>query len=642
MTAYNPFGPPPEIYGYQTLWHSIGNYMARLEQYERSLPFFDEAVLKCPNDKKTLIDRGKVRGKICNFKGALEDINKAINLDPNDLVSLAERSEAVYLNCEFEDAIIQNYRLLPLRKKPDHFSMGIRKCSTAIQNCLGPVAGCPLRDYFLIIRKLAWLETFNAGKRVAFVAKNKKIRKPKRKRREKRKSVGEEHLDLNLQIKDSICSHESDNFVVPPLQQSFRFSPLQNYTTNIDNYMAETYLERMYREKVFVKELLNKPGISCPNQEGVKKLRTIAKDCYNTVYDKQEVLRTRKPFYHIKYQHAFITGSLKDRQEAELQLHQENTRKEAEKITARLQKALTSHNLTTVVDLAEKLKKYCDSKSKRLLPDKQIYLRKIYDVIRDAFYLVNRLNPEQPSWDQDKRILVSLGQPISKEPSKDSIISSYRVPLLDFTQQIQMFEDRLELAEDENEMLWYYHELARYNLMAKKYDVAKSFCTRCVLLAEKNNERQWYINATVLQMRICVKLMNKNDAILEANKGITMAKELHDKNLQKYLERCIHVISDLEFDDHTGRKQIEKRQQKILAMMQSEKIKSEFSHLFRIMSAQPDSRRMNIIPGMRAKKKETPISRLRSSKSIARETSVSIGGSSITGANFINLVQFHI
>ncbi|XP_050499660.1 outer dynein arm-docking complex subunit 4-like isoform X2 [Diabrotica virgifera virgifera] len=523
--------------------------------------------------------------------------------------------------------------------------MGIRKCSTAIENCLGPVAGCPLRDYFLIIRKLAWLETFHAEKRVPFVAKNKKIKKPKRKKREKRKerkSVCEEPCDLNLQIKDSLNSHQSNNFRVPPLQQSFGFSPLQNYTTNIDNYIAETYLERMYREKVFVKELPNKPGINCPNEEGVKKLKTIAKDCYNTVYDKQEVLRTRKPFYHIKYQQAFISGGLKDRQEAELQLHQENTRKEAEKITARLVKALLSNNLTTVIDLAEKLKKYCDSKSKRLLPDKQIYLSKIYDIVRDAFYLVNRLNPEQPSWDQDKRILVSLGQPVSRQPSKDSVISSYKVPLLDFGQQIQMFEDRLEVAEDDNEMLWYYHELARYNLLAKKYDVAKSFCTRCALLAEKNNEYHWYINATVLQMRICIKLLNKADAILEANKGITMAQQLQDKNLEKYLDRCIHVISDLEFDDHTGKKQIQKRQQKILAMMQSEKIKSEFSNLFRIMSAQPDSRRMNIIPGMRVKTKDTAMSRLRSSKSIARDTSVSIAGSSVTGANFISLVQFQI
>ncbi|XP_050499661.1 outer dynein arm-docking complex subunit 4-like [Diabrotica virgifera virgifera] len=599
--AFNPFGPT-EIYGYQTLWHTIGNYMARIEQYEKSLPFFDEAVLKCPNDKKTLIDRGKVRGKLCNFQGALEDINRAIKLDPKDLVSLAERSEAVYLSCEFEDAIIQNYRLLPLRQKPDHFSMGIRKCSTAIENCLGPVAGCPLRDYFLIIRKLAWLETFLAERRVAFVAKNKKIKKPKRKRREKKKTDGEETFDPTLQIKDSIYSHQSNNFRVPPLKQSYHFSPLQNYTTNIENYMAETYLERMYREKVFVKDILKKPGLNCPNQEGVKKLRTIAKDCYKTVYDKQEVLRTRKPFYNIKYQQAFISGNLKDRLEAELQLHQENTRKEAEKIVTRLEKALAADNLTAVVDLTEKLKKYCDSKSKRLLPDKQIYLSKIYDIIRDAFYRVNRLNPEQPRWHQDKRILVALGQPISREPSRDSVITSYRPPLLDFAQQIKMFEDRLEVAEDDSEMLWYYHELARYNLLAKKYEVAKSFCTRCILLAEKNNEYQWYINGTVLQMRICIKLMNKNDAIIEANKGIEMAKELHDKNLEKYLQRCILVISDLEFDDHTGRKQLQRRQEKILALMQSDKIKSEFSHLFRIMSAQPDSRRMNIIPGMGMKK----------------------------------------
>ncbi|XP_057652099.1 uncharacterized protein LOC130891396 [Diorhabda carinulata] len=643
--AANPFGPPPELYGYQTLWHSIGNYMARLEQYERSMPFFDEAVLKCPNDKKILVDRGKVLGKLCFFKRALEDINKAIDLDPDDLVSLAERSHAIYLSCEFEDAIVQNYRLLPLRKKPDHFSMGIRKCSIAIQNCLGDVAGCPLRDHFLIIRKLAWLENFNAGRRVAFVAKNKKIKKPKKMiRKQKKTDTGKEDVDEEMKIWDSLHSHELDKFAIPPLQKSFNFSPLQRYTTNIENYMAETYLERMYKEKVFLKELSDIPGIKCPNETGVKKIKEIIKDCYSTVYGKQEVLRTRRPFYTVKYQQAKISGALKDRLEAELSLHQDNTRKEADKICVRLRAALKERNLNGLLELVEKLKLYCDNKSKRLLPEKQSYLNLVYESVRDGFYMLNRLNPDQPKWEQEKRILLSLGQPISKDPSRDSVIEVYRAPLIDYNQQIQLFENRLEAAENDDETLWYYYELARYHMMAKHYDAARSYCMRGINLSEKNEENRWYVNLTVLMMRICIRQLNKNDAIAEATKGIAAAKKIADQKLKQYLERCIAVINEIELDDLSGKKQLQRRQAKILAMMQSDKIRSEFSHLFRTMSALPASRRMNIIPGASIKKDKTDkvLDRNRSNKSFAMEDESFSTQSAPKGANFISLVQYHI
>ncbi|CAH2014705.1 unnamed protein product [Acanthoscelides obtectus] len=125
----NPFGKKEDVYGFQTLWRELGYYISRLEHYERSLNFFDEAIKKTPNDKRALIGRARARAKACQYEGALEDVNKALTFDPDDLVVLADKALNTYLSCEFEEGLVQNTRLLPRRQKPDHFSMGVMHVS---------------------------------------------------------------------------------------------------------------------------------------------------------------------------------------------------------------------------------------------------------------------------------------------------------------------------------------------------------------------------------------------------------------------------------------------------------------------------------------------------------------------------------
>lgn len=78
--------------------------------------------------------RSYVRAKNCEYEGALQDINKALKNDPNDLVLLAHKALNIYLSCEFEDALVFNYRLVPKRKKPDNFTMGVMHVSQTKNN----------------------------------------------------------------------------------------------------------------------------------------------------------------------------------------------------------------------------------------------------------------------------------------------------------------------------------------------------------------------------------------------------------------------------------------------------------------------------------------------------------------------------
>nr|CAH7765133.1 unnamed protein product [Callosobruchus chinensis] len=656
----NPFGKKEDVYGYQTLWRELGYYISRLEHYERSLKFFDEAIKKTPNDKRALIGRARARAKACQYEGALEDVNKALNFDPDDLVVLADKALNTYLSCEFEEGLVQNTRLLPRRQKPDHFSMGVMHCTNAIENCIGERSGRPLRDHFKIIRKLAWKRNFeaqkpfqpkarkgkkkkkNLGKQLEFI-QPKLTKKPKSRIRESKASgLGESDKAEVLSIRDSLHSQESEKAIVPPYPHHFPFRPLQNYTTNIENYMAEKYLESMYLEKIFLKKLQYEHGAKSPNQKGSEKIIRLAKEGY-----KAELLRTRSPFYYIKYQEAHASGSLKARQKEELILQQQITKREADVLMNKLIACFENKQLQQMLQVAEKLKYYCDSKPKRIMPDKDDYLQEILTKIRRGFYELNRLNKNQMFYEQHKRIYVAFGYPVSREPSTDSVIKQFKNVYLDHKKQIELFEKRLRQAETNDQLCWCYHELSRYHLETKKWELARVYSRKCIQESTKEEGHpEWHLNALMLLVRINIQQHNKNDARTDLQEASMIADQLQDKNLKEYLEKCLEVVETIEFDDLFGPKMLEKREQKMLSMMSTPKMKDEFAHLFRMMSAMPASRRLTVMPGVRMddstdRKKSRAMSIIPGNER-EDQSAVKQRIRMSKGVGFMELVQYHV
>lgn len=100
------------------------------------------------------------------------------------------------------------------------------------------------------------------------------------------KSIRLFKIDPELEIKDSLYSHKSEEEDIPP-GPPFPHRPLQRYTTNIKNYMAEKYLDNMYLDKIFLKELKHTDGVNSPNIKGSQKIIKMARDGYKTLTYKQ-------------------------------------------------------------------------------------------------------------------------------------------------------------------------------------------------------------------------------------------------------------------------------------------------------------------------------------------------------------------
>lgn len=100
---------------------------------------------------------------------------------------------------------------------------------------------------------------------------------------------------------------------------------------------------------------------------------------------KQELLRTRRPFYFIKYQEARVSGALKERQKCELVNQQQQVKNEADILSSKMLEAFEKKDLRTFLDVVEKLKRFCDSKPTTLFPTKSDYMKEIYDKVWGAF-----------------------------------------------------------------------------------------------------------------------------------------------------------------------------------------------------------------------------------------------------------------
>uniref|UniRef100_A0AAR5Q779 Tetratricopeptide repeat protein 25 n=3 Tax=Dendroctonus ponderosae TaxID=77166 RepID=A0AAR5Q779_DENPD len=618
MQGRKLLGTGDEIHGSKTVNREIGYHISRLEKYDKSLEYFDKAVKENPDDRRTLIGRSTARAKAAQYGGAMEDIGHVLSIDPDDLTAWSVSTRNMYLCAEFEEGLVENLKHASSRQKPEVFKMGVMDCYEAIENCIGERPGRPLRDHFKIIRRLAWKQNYAAHKPFEPTPQT----KPKKNkqsplfknlypREESRELVIPHNTKMRthpagLSIKESLHSVGSSHDPIPPYPYPYLMKPVQNYTSNIDNFMAEKYLDKMYLDKVFLKHIPNEPGVYGPNKQGAKALKQIAKKCYQTVCNKQELLRARKPFYSIRYQEARVSGALKERQKTELQHQQRVAQKEADIILQEIKDAFTNRQLKDLLVYTEKLRRYVNAKSKRIIPNKGEYLKVIYSTMCQAFYDIYRSNPRKSMYEQNIRIYASLGLPLSRDPSTDSVLVQFKNVFVDYKKRIREYEERLRQAVLPEEICWFYHELSRYHLEQKKYDISRLYARQCILEANNLKNEMWVFNSAMLLCKGDLQQHNKNDAKVDLQLALKSAAKLSDHEKVAFIRQCLDVIENVHFDDRFALKELMDRERKIIEMLSGTNMKEEAANLFSKMAALPPSRRMTVLPGVQLPPQRQP------------------------------------
>lgn len=113
------------------------------------------------------------------------------------------------------------------------------------------------------------------------------------------------YADTDQDIRSSLYTHDTEEDAVPPSEKPFPYRPLQRYTSNIKNYMAERYLDSMYLDKIFLEKLSEAPGITSPNKEGTKKILKLCKTGYKNLSYKQVCSNSIILLLHFKQKACF-------------------------------------------------------------------------------------------------------------------------------------------------------------------------------------------------------------------------------------------------------------------------------------------------------------------------------------------------
>lgn len=127
-----------------------------------------------------------------------------------------------------------------------------------------------------------------------------------------------------------------------------------------------------------------------------------------------------------------------ERQERELLKIRTATIGEADNLLNKIKFHIQKKNTRIALELADKLKAFCDSSAKKYLPQRDDYLTQVYILVGQAYLDLKRLNPNQYEWDQRKRIYNMLGMNVSKEPSQDSVLKQFKGVFIDWRYNINI------------------------------------------------------------------------------------------------------------------------------------------------------------------------------------------------------------
>ena len=87
-------------------YDGMGPALYRLCQFDSSLNFFNESLIKNPNDVDILINKGSALGKLGYFSEAIVYYDHAIRLDPDSLPAKNNKANALANLGDFKDAVL--------------------------------------------------------------------------------------------------------------------------------------------------------------------------------------------------------------------------------------------------------------------------------------------------------------------------------------------------------------------------------------------------------------------------------------------------------------------------------------------------------------------------------------------------------
>ncbi|XP_026761539.2 outer dynein arm-docking complex subunit 4-like [Galleria mellonella] len=543
-----------QLYGALTVYRERGACLRRLEQFEKAKASFDEAFKSAPNDVRTLTGRSQVCADAVQPIQAYADAEVALKLEPGNMIARNMQARAMYTMSDFERSVVMNFRGVRVRRQPPYFLEGINQGIETIQDCIGNNAGGVMLGFLPLIKETEATRTDkNAPQKSLHVSR---IPQPERKRKltqiEARK-----HLTLS-------------------------------------RVLAMKYLGPMAYDKFFLQELTEDPRIKSANSSGSLQLKAIVKEALRSLNERQDMLRSQRPYYTIKLAEKAESKYQNKYKEAILIKEREIGARTSERLLKQIEKSLRDNRIMDLIAQAERMQLFLDSKTPRTLPDKEVYTDRLYRAVGEGYLAQHRLSYTLSERGNRRRIAFLMGLPVGRPQSFDSVMANYPYKFIDIKQATEKVITTLEMCENATMKCWLMYELARLLCTQKNYALAKFYAKRCQREAQELTNVTWWLNGCFVLMSGDMQQGNVNEVRIQVEEAYEWSKKLQDpERVQAFLCKCAEMAAEAVSADE--RKAIIQREKQIVAIMDdSQKVKTQV--LFKRMSTVPTGRRFSVLP----------------------------------------------
>ncbi|XP_022831007.1 uncharacterized protein LOC111359642 [Spodoptera litura] len=421
-----------------------GNYLQRLELFEKSTQAYNEALRWNGSDVRSLLGRSLVRAKSTHYAGALADAAHAAALEPRNSRALQIRAQTEYEKCAFERALVLAHRGQRMRRFPPDFAECARCAEETVRECAGKTASEVLQTAVTLL-------------------KNMEIR---------RQSLDEDAPNVLLRPRRMQPQKEQQ------VQEISRAE--KQRAEQISRLMASKYLERMAHDKYFLTALCKDERLVSANKQGSLKLQELAQKALADVEKRQAVLRERRPLYAARALGAAARARLSRARKEQLTRTQKQHATDARRLIQTAQSIYEERDTAKCLEQAEFGMEQITRKPANLLPGKDKFLQELHDIVGNAFLDQKRVRESMSEADRERRAFILLGMTVSREPSRDSVLRVRPpAPPRDAKVRIRTLERALLMSTRESERCYLLHELARLNADTKQPLKARVYATKC-------------------------------------------------------------------------------------------------------------------------------------------------------------------
>ncbi|XP_030030183.2 tetratricopeptide repeat protein 25 [Manduca sexta] len=543
-----------QLYGALTVYRERGAYLRRLEQFEKAKASYDEAFKSASEDVRTLTGRSQVCADAVKPAQAFADAELALKLEPRNMNARNMQARALYTMSDFERSVVMNYRGARARRQPPYFIEGINQGVETIQDCIGINAGNVMIDFLPLIRQSEAARTDeNEPQKQLHVSR---IPKPERKRK--------------------LTQMEA-----------------RKHRT-LARVLAMKYLGPMAYDKFFLQELTEDPRIKSANSAGSAELKDLVTETLRSLSERQEILRSQRPYYSIKLAEKAVSSYQTKYKEAVLIKEREIGARTANRLLQSIEDSLNANRVMDLITQAERMQIFLDSKTPRTLPDKELYIDRLYMAVGEAYLSQHRLSYTLSERGNRRRIAFLMGLPVGRPTSFDSVLANYPYKFIDIKQATEKVLATLEMCENSTMKCWLMYEMARLLCTQKNYALAKFYGKRCQREAYELGNITWWLNGCFALMSGDMQQGNANEVRIQVEEALEWSKRLPEpERVQAFLAKCAEMAAEtMSADD---RKAIVQREKQIINVMPDEQ-KIETQVLFKRMSIVPTGRRFSVLP----------------------------------------------